>query len=318
MSIPEERLSESANSFPFASSRIFGSVPTPTNAEFKAIFTNASFNVTSISTVPAPAPAPAPTPVAAAPSSSSSELTPPPLQGDLFAPPSICPDEIARFVNPFARIQSKQQLRNPFDWLKTMEPVPTEEDNKASDAKEANAEVSITNGLDATLCQKEDGDESEGGKFAKLMLMLEEEIKCSVCIDTCYEPITLLCGHSACHDCLKKCFKVKKACPECRHAVHPLGELKVNTKLKSIINLVYPSHEAERKKEKEKELVAEAEKFKTKFTGFISSEASSFFRAPRPNLSQVGAPFQAPSAPPLFGAVSPFGLFSTPFGSSRE
>ena len=39
---------------------------------------------------------------------------------------------------------------------------------------------------------------------------------CSICIDEVVKPVLTYCGHIFCHECLLKCFKIKKSCPICK------------------------------------------------------------------------------------------------------
>ncbi|XP_054477889.1 tripartite motif containing 35-28 [Anoplopoma fimbria] len=45
---------------------------------------------------------------------------------------------------------------------------------------------------------------------------LRQDLTCPVCKDIFQDPVLLPCTHSLCRECLQKCLRVKKKCPECR------------------------------------------------------------------------------------------------------
>ena len=63
---------------------------------------------------------------------------------------------------------------------------------------------------------------------------LEADWECSICADLCFEPATLLCGHSFCFGCVGTALRAgaAPACPNCRAPVPAAaGALKVNAAL---------------------------------------------------------------------------------------
>ncbi|KAI8473615.1 MAG: hypothetical protein J3K34DRAFT_518897 [Monoraphidium minutum] len=74
---------------------------------------------------------------------------------------------------------------------------------------------------------------------------LREELACSVCLDLCVRPCTTPCGHSFCRSCLRQALRHSSRCPKCREELPPGYELKVNTALWNIAQLLFPRQAAE-------------------------------------------------------------------------
>ncbi|XP_063785885.1 zinc finger protein RFP-like [Pseudophryne corroboree] len=66
---------------------------------------------------------------------------------------------------------------------------------------------------------------------------LELELKCSVCLHIYTDPITLLCGHTFCKQCIEKMSRASfsLSCPECRHIIPLDSELHRNTKMCNLV-----------------------------------------------------------------------------------
>ncbi|XP_039609031.1 tripartite motif-containing protein 16-like [Polypterus senegalus] len=66
---------------------------------------------------------------------------------------------------------------------------------------------------------------------------LQDELICSVCLDTLTDPVSLHCGHSFCLKCLTDCWDQSQvcSCPQCRHTFTTRPELKRNTLLNEVI-----------------------------------------------------------------------------------
>ncbi|OCT63127.1 E3 ubiquitin-protein ligase TRIM39 [Xenopus laevis] len=70
---------------------------------------------------------------------------------------------------------------------------------------------------------------------------LLEELSCSVCTSIFTDPVTLMCGHSFCQDCITKTWdwqeenEEKASCPECRLAFKKRPDLNKNVKLRNIV-----------------------------------------------------------------------------------
>ncbi|RVE70210.1 hypothetical protein OJAV_G00062640 [Oryzias javanicus] len=71
-----------------------------------------------------------------------------------------------------------------------------------------------------------------------------EDLTCSVCLSLFTEPVTLLCGHSFCRECITTSLSSQRCCPQCRSEVSmKKTSLTTNHALKSL---------AERAKETER------------------------------------------------------------------
>jgi len=87
------------------------------------------------------------------------------------------------------------------------------------------------------------------------------ELKCSMCLDTLYKPVSLSCGHSFCRVCLitgikhmKSDFYDRFSCPSCRKTACAkcYSRFQVNTALWGVIQALYPELTKERNDESEK------------------------------------------------------------------
>ncbi|KAM5171805.1 zinc finger protein RFP-like [Mantella aurantiaca] len=67
--------------------------------------------------------------------------------------------------------------------------------------------------------------------------VLQQELKCCICLNIYSEPTTLPCGHTFCKQCILKTIRAssQRSCPECRHQLPISMELNRNTKMCSII-----------------------------------------------------------------------------------
>uniref|UniRef100_A0A8C4T7X0 E3 ubiquitin/ISG15 ligase TRIM25-like n=1 Tax=Erpetoichthys calabaricus TaxID=27687 RepID=A0A8C4T7X0_ERPCA len=69
---------------------------------------------------------------------------------------------------------------------------------------------------------------------------LQDEITCSVCLDTLSDPVSILCGHSFCLKCLTDYWDQSKecSCPQCRRTFTTRPELHRNTVLNVLIKKI--------------------------------------------------------------------------------
>ncbi|XP_042606481.1 E3 ubiquitin-protein ligase TRIM39-like [Cyprinus carpio] len=66
---------------------------------------------------------------------------------------------------------------------------------------------------------------------------LNEELQCSICLDVFSDPVTTPCGHNFCRTCLIKCWTNTHICfcPFCNEIFSRRPDLKINTKLKEVV-----------------------------------------------------------------------------------
>ncbi|KAL1005101.1 hypothetical protein UPYG_G00054520 [Umbra pygmaea] len=67
-----------------------------------------------------------------------------------------------------------------------------------------------------------------------------DSISCSICLDLLKDPVTILCGHSYCMDCIKGCFDQEDikgiySCPQCRQTFIPRPVLNRSTILTELV-----------------------------------------------------------------------------------
>uniref|UniRef100_A0A672KHX7 E3 ubiquitin-protein ligase TRIM39-like n=1 Tax=Sinocyclocheilus grahami TaxID=75366 RepID=A0A672KHX7_SINGR len=60
---------------------------------------------------------------------------------------------------------------------------------------------------------------------------LNEELKCSICLDVFTDPVTTPCGHNFCRTCLNKCWTSTQTwfCPFCKETFSRRPDLEINT-----------------------------------------------------------------------------------------
>ncbi|KAL3683726.1 hypothetical protein R1sor_001748 [Riccia sorocarpa] len=84
---------------------------------------------------------------------------------------------------------------------------------------------------------------------------LREELSCAVCLEICFEPSTISCGHSFCGTCLQSVLKMcGPKCPKCRQPLRSeaLRSCRTNTVLWNTIQILFPQECAARQAEKQK------------------------------------------------------------------
>ncbi|KAF7655163.1 hypothetical protein LDENG_00059830 [Lucifuga dentata] len=81
-----------------------------------------------------------------------------------------------------------------------------------------------------------------------------EELTCSICLAIFTDPVSLLCGHSFCRNCITVCLSSKDQCPECRTTV-PTAEtfLPTNHTLKCLTEKVKEADKRKKEQRHEKE-----------------------------------------------------------------
>ncbi|XP_039601931.1 E3 ubiquitin/ISG15 ligase TRIM25-like [Polypterus senegalus] len=66
---------------------------------------------------------------------------------------------------------------------------------------------------------------------------LQDEVTCSVCLDTLTDPVSIPCSHNFCLKCLTDCWDQSQECrcPQCRHTFTTRPELNRNTLLNEVV-----------------------------------------------------------------------------------
>ncbi|XP_056156077.1 E3 ubiquitin/ISG15 ligase TRIM25-like [Lampris incognitus] len=72
------------------------------------------------------------------------------------------------------------------------------------------------------------------------LLLDRDQLCCSVCLDLFNQPVTLLCGHSYCRDCIESRWDMDEekgvcSCPQCRQIFSPRPALVKNNVLAQIV-----------------------------------------------------------------------------------
>ncbi|KAL0984040.1 hypothetical protein UPYG_G00136290 [Umbra pygmaea] len=72
------------------------------------------------------------------------------------------------------------------------------------------------------------------------MAVAMDSLSCSICLDLMTDPVTILCGHSYCMDCIKSCFDQEDimgiySCPQCRQTFIPRPVLNRSTILTELV-----------------------------------------------------------------------------------
>lgn len=76
---------------------------------------------------------------------------------------------------------------------------------------------------------------------------IEEDVKCSICLNIYTDPVTLKCGHNFCQECIQTSLDIKErncfnySCPQCRKRFRRRPTLKKNTDLSKIAEKVKSS-----------------------------------------------------------------------------
>lgn len=95
-----------------------------------------------------------------------------------------------------------------------------------------------------------ESETSCGGFISEATVMSDkEDLECKICYDVLYHPVTTVCGHSFCRDCLLRALDYKAECPCCRRTLN--CEVQRNTEItrvvKEIVQNLCPEEYAERK-----------------------------------------------------------------------
>ncbi|KAJ8376956.1 hypothetical protein SKAU_G00075360 [Synaphobranchus kaupii] len=75
------------------------------------------------------------------------------------------------------------------------------------------------------------------------VLLDQDQLRCTICLELLKNPVTILCGHSYCMGCIKGCWDQDDhtgvySCPQCRETFTPRPALRKNTMLAEVVEKV--------------------------------------------------------------------------------
>ena len=73
------------------------------------------------------------------------------------------------------------------------------------------------------------------------------ELDCAICHELLLQPVTTVCGHTFCRNCLVRALDYREECPACRAHVAP--NFNVNVLLAAIVESRFPAELARRQQE---------------------------------------------------------------------
>ncbi|XP_036873957.2 E3 ubiquitin-protein ligase UHRF1 isoform X2 [Manis javanica] len=81
------------------------------------------------------------------------------------------------------------------------------------------------------------------GPFQKFLSKVEETFQCICCQELVFRPITTVCQHNVCKDCLDRSFRAQVfSCPACRYDLGRSYSRQVNQPLQAILNELFPGY----------------------------------------------------------------------------
>ncbi|XP_007460790.1 PREDICTED: E3 ubiquitin-protein ligase UHRF1 [Lipotes vexillifer] len=79
--------------------------------------------------------------------------------------------------------------------------------------------------------------------FQKFLSKVEEAFQCICCQELVYRPITTVCQHTVCKDCLDRSFRAQVfSCPACRYDLGRSYTMHVNQPLQAVLNQLFPGY----------------------------------------------------------------------------
>ncbi|XP_040317661.1 E3 ubiquitin-protein ligase UHRF1 [Herpailurus yagouaroundi] len=81
------------------------------------------------------------------------------------------------------------------------------------------------------------------GPFQKFLSKVEETFQCICCQELVFRPITTVCQHNVCKDCLDRSFRAQVfSCPACRYDLGRSYAMQVNQPLQAVLNQLFPGY----------------------------------------------------------------------------
>ncbi|VFV37462.1 e3 ubiquitin-protein ligase uhrf1 [Lynx pardinus] len=82
-----------------------------------------------------------------------------------------------------------------------------------------------------------------GLEFQKFLSKVEETFQCICCQELVFRPITTVCQHNVCKDCLDRSFRAQVfSCPACRYDLGRSYAMQVNQPLQAVLNQLFPGY----------------------------------------------------------------------------
>lgn len=77
----------------------------------------------------------------------------------------------------------------------------------------------------------------------KFLSKVEEMFQCICCQELVFRPITTVCQHNVCKDCLDRSFRAQVfSCPACRYDLGRNYAMQVNQPLQTVLNQLFPGY----------------------------------------------------------------------------
>ncbi|XP_062967736.1 E3 ubiquitin-protein ligase UHRF1 [Cynocephalus volans] len=79
--------------------------------------------------------------------------------------------------------------------------------------------------------------------FQKFLSNVEETFQCICCQELVFRPVTTVCQHNVCKDCLDRSFRAEVfSCPACRYDLGRSYAMQVNQPLQNVLNQLFPGY----------------------------------------------------------------------------
>ncbi|XP_017702724.1 PREDICTED: E3 ubiquitin-protein ligase UHRF1 isoform X4 [Rhinopithecus bieti] len=84
---------------------------------------------------------------------------------------------------------------------------------------------------------------ASGSPFQLFLSKVEETFQCICCQELVFRPITTVCQHNVCKDCLDRSFRAQVfSCPACRYDLGRSYTMQVNQPLQTVLNQLFPGY----------------------------------------------------------------------------
>ncbi|MEJ1269824.1 ubiquitin-like containing PHD and RING finger domains 1 [Cricetulus griseus] len=83
----------------------------------------------------------------------------------------------------------------------------------------------------------------QGGPYQVFLSKVKEAFQCICCQELVFRPVTTVCQHNVCKDCLDRSFRAEVfSCPACRCDLDHSSPTRVNQPLQTILNQLFPGY----------------------------------------------------------------------------